>query len=304
MSFPMRLFIYEYACAESHRSDIPDSVRREGRAMFDAVMEDATLLYPEIEIISLKSGGSSPGSFPSADYALIIAPEFDGILASRAEWAMQAGCQLLGPLPEAIRLTADKWSLYEHWKRQGVCTPRTWLPSELPTTSGRYLRKHRYGAGSLGIGFWSPGEPVEVDHLVQEYIDGVAVSLAMLISPAGHMTPLLPCKQHISRDGHFSYEGGSILNDSVVGKRLIELATLCIQGIPGLQGYVGLDAMVTDNEIFVVEINPRLTTSYLGLRALSKENLVSCLIKAVTTNSKVPLSWFPGELAWSSTGRL
>ena len=35
--------------------------------------------------------------------------------------------------------------------------------------------------------------------------------------------------------------------------------------VPGLKGYVGIDMVLSDDECYVIEINPRLTTSYLGL---------------------------------------
>ena len=31
-------------------------------------------------------------------------------------------------------------------------------------------------------------------------------------------------------------------------------------------GFIGVDAIITDSNIFFLEINPRLTTSYIGLR--------------------------------------
>jgi predicted ATP-grasp superfamily ATP-dependent carboligase len=36
--------------------------------------------------------------------------------------------------------------------------------------------------------------------------------------------------------------------------------------MPGLAGYVGVDLIVGENAITVLEVNPRLTTSYAGLR--------------------------------------
>ena len=34
--------------------------------------------------------------------------------------------------------------------------------------------------------------------------------------------------------------------------------------MPGLRGYVGVDLVLTDSEAVVIEVNPRLTTAYLG----------------------------------------
>ena len=41
--------------------------------------------------------------------------------------------------------------------------------------------------------------------------------------------------------------------------------------LPGLAGYVGMDVIVDDGRVTVLEINPRLTTSYAGLhRAIGR----------------------------------
>ena len=54
--------------------------------------------------------------------------------------------------------------------------------------------------------------------------------------------------------------------------------------MPATQGYVGIDLVLGSAEDgsadVVVEINPRLTTSYVGLRQLLKTNLAAAMIEA------------------------
>jgi len=54
-----------------------------------------------------------------------------------------------------------------------------------------------------------------------------------------------------------------------------------------LRGYVGVDLVLSANAAFVVDINPRLTTSYVGLRKVAHFNLAEALLDAVL-KSKVP----------------
>ena len=58
-----------------------------------------------------------------ADWTVVIAPEFDGLLATRCDWVRSAG-RLLGPAAAAIELAADKVALGERWLAAGVPTPR------------------------------------------------------------------------------------------------------------------------------------------------------------------------------------
>lgn len=276
--------------------------------MFDAVMEDARKLEPEIEVVTIPEHSAlrTEHYFRQSDYALIIAPEFDGILERLACEALEAGCKLLGPLPDAIRLTADKWELYQHWERLGVPTPQTWLPMQLPTEERSYVKKHRYGAGSLGVEWWQPGDEIDDQHIVQRFVSGIPVSVALLISPSGKITPLLPADQLISDDGKFSYQGGAFITEPPLCKRVLELVLAAVQDIAGLQGYVGVDGILgsqeNGSEDVVLEVNPRLTTSYLGLRQAASSNLIQCMVEVVDRDTRVPIKWSPCGINWSSQG--
>ncbi|MBL8824579.1 MAG: ATP-grasp domain-containing protein [Planctomycetia bacterium] len=280
----MKLLIYEHACAQSASANLPESVRREGRAMFDAVWEDAQQLHGwEPVAVSDSSTGFTERLYETArkaDCALIIAPEFDGILQACVKSVEDACCPLLGPNSEAIRFTADKWNLYQHWQMHHVLTPMTWLPDSPLIQPGKFLRKHRYGAGSLDIAWWN-GEQLGSDAILQEYHPGQAVSAALLIAPDGEITPLPPCKQHISTDGRFRYLGGELVQDEMLQQRTINIACQAVANIPGLNGYVGIDAVLGEDQDVAIEINPRLTTSYLWLRHAVTENLLEEIIARI-----------------------
>lgn len=66
--------------------------------------------------------------------------------------------------------------------------------------------------------------------------------------------------------GTFSYHG-SVLNEMTAYWTDFErIGQKIAQAVPGLAGYVGVDVMVSDDTVTVLEINPRLTTSYAGMR--------------------------------------
>jgi predicted ATP-grasp superfamily ATP-dependent carboligase len=48
--------------------------------------------------------------------------------------------------------------------------------------------------------------------------------------------------------------------------RFQRLAQSIVAAIPGLGGYFGVDLILTGDGPYVVDVNPRLTTSYAGLR--------------------------------------
>ncbi|HMP61050.1 MAG TPA: hypothetical protein PKD86_17035, partial [Gemmatales bacterium] len=135
----MKLFVYEFASSVVWE-ELPTSIRREGRAMFDAVCADAAAssLVGLDQVIAFESVPPAQErslleqAAREADWSLIIAPEFDGLLEQRLGWALEAGGRLLGPGLAAVRLTTDKYVLAQHWQQQGIPTPLTWLDEAAP----------------------------------------------------------------------------------------------------------------------------------------------------------------------------
>ena len=53
----------------------------------------------------------------------------------------------------------------------------------------------------------------------------------------------------------------------------------------------------------VIEINPRLTTSYIGLRALAETNLAEAMLR-VADGDDVVLRWREGAVEFTADGTL
>jgi biotin carboxylase len=64
-------------------------------------------------------------------------------------------------------------------------------------------------------------------------------------------------------------------------KKALRAARMAVKSLAGLRGYVGVDMVLTRKEPVVMEINPRLTTSYIGLRRVVNFNPAQAIIDAV-----------------------
>ena len=112
--------------------------------------------------------------------------------------------------------------------------------------------------------------------IVQPYLAGEALSVAAIADGGSRSVEVFPVgRQHVSDDGRFHYQGGTIpasVPNPAGAERLVR--DVC-HSIPGLAGYIGFDLILTPDarRLVVVEANPRLTTAYLGYRELAKENL-------------------------------
>jgi predicted ATP-grasp superfamily ATP-dependent carboligase len=334
----LRAFIYELICAGGLGDDPPVSLRREGWAMLAAVVADfrripgahvLTLLDAHLPPLGDRCVRCTPADEPQAfravaaqaDAALIIAPEPGDLLATRSDWAL-AHCPLLGCQPATIRHVSDKLRLASLLGRQGVPTPLTCPLGDVPREAPfpRVL-KPRCGAGAQATfvvedaAAW-PGavaaagaELPDQDFIVQRYHAGVPASVAVLCGRA--QTLLTPgALQTIRRDARLHYDGGSVPLPPPFRARAQRLAlAVCAAvptGVPPLFGYVGVDVVLGDasdgSEDVVIEINPRLTTSYVGLRGLARENLADVLWRLFRDERVAELSWREEAITFAACG--
>jgi predicted ATP-grasp superfamily ATP-dependent carboligase len=272
----MNLLVYEHLCALEPQLAADDPLRAllpEGRAMRDAVMADFRAV-PGVNLVQWTNAGWAD-VLPMCNAVLLIAPESDGILIRLAEMVMAAGVRLLGPTPEAIRLCSDKLALAQHWGNRGVPTPITTLADVAPT-SYPVVVKPRDGAGSCDTVLCRNAEDFRAarkpNSIVQPYHSGIAASVAFIDG-----TPMPACLQVQSSDGRFQYLGGECPIDKKLAKRALRIAIRAFMGMQGLNGYCGVDLLL-GKEDMAIEINPRLTTSYIGLRAILRYNLAGMMI--------------------------
>jgi len=106
-------------------------------------------------------------------------------------------------------------------------------------------------------------------------------------------------------DGRFQYLGGRLPIAPDLAARAVRIATAAVRCVPGLLGYVGVDVVLgDDSRDWAIEINPRLTTSYVGLRALAKFNLAAAMLAAVRGEPLSEMAWHAGPVEFTPDGRV
>jgi predicted ATP-grasp superfamily ATP-dependent carboligase len=127
----------------------------------------------------------------------------------------------------------------------------------------------------------------------------------MLIGAAGRLA-LPAATQHLSDDGQFRYLGGSLPLPDHLNDRAQRLALRAVAPISGMAGYVGVDMVLGDgadeSQDVAIEINSRLTTSYVGLRALAEFNLAETML-ALALGKPLPERRYRDRIVtWSADG--
>lgn len=263
----------------------------------------------------------------SADAVLVIAPETDGHLARKVSLVESLGVRSLNCSSAAIELCGDKLRLADHLERHGIPTIPTklvdWDQSPLELVDDeRAVVKPRDGAGSWltfpirtnSADEWLPiaraYEQAEASHkaLIQPYVSGHPISVSCLCHPEADPEVFPIGQQSLSDD--FRYLGGTIPVSLTPVEQLAirSLVSMACRSVPGLKGYVGFDLILPTNgrsEPILVEINPRLTTSYVGYRQLCAGNLAEhwlTIAGLMSNSSGSSLEWSSSPVEFDSAG--
>ncbi len=227
----------------------------------------------------------------SADAVWLIAPETEGILHYFTQIAALQGKLVLGCGLASLEISSNKLATYLALKQADILTLPTYTYQHWPKGYGSWLAKPIDGAGcedtvcfdyAENLMQWLVQHHKLLTHVIQPYQMGVPASISCVIHNA--KAQLLSCNtQLIEINNHMLSYKGSIINGLREHWLAFEvLANQIASAIPGLSGYVGIDVIVDNDEIFVLEINPRLTTSYAGLREATGANPAELIINTLT----------------------
>jgi hypothetical protein len=229
----------------------------------------------------------------------------------RAQLIEQLGGRLLSPGSDFIQIAADKHLTTEAMRRAGIPAPRgkVWSSDEtVSAVSFPAVIKPIDGCGSQDVRRLNSVEQLEDAAAgrwrIEEYIAGTPASVSILCGPGGNW-PLAACEQRLSDDGRFAYLGGRLPLAPDLDGRARRLAERAIEALPPTIGYVGVDLVLGDatdgSGDCIVEVNPRLTTSYVGLRAASNLNMARAML-AVARGDEPVLSFRSEPIEFTAAG--
>ena len=238
---------------------------------------------------------------PECDMGLVIAP--DSLLAKFTlpveQFSHNLGC---GSMNAA--LCANKVTTGNILKSNGIP-----VPPDAPV--GRHVVKPVSGCDSQGVRLTTvaPGK----NEFAQEYIEGENYSVSLVMSRvvgeaclyfSGNPPLVLAVNRQdvtLKSDGTFSYGGGETPVHPAREQEIINTATRAAN-VLGCQGYCGIDVVVAD-KVYIVDVNPRVTTSLVGIAACMDEEIADLLVEAShgTAPKEVHLT---GKVRFDRCGRV
>jgi predicted ATP-grasp superfamily ATP-dependent carboligase len=313
----MRILVHEFVSGGGFAGRrAPAALAREGAAMRDALVADLVALrrhrvlvtvdrrFPlpaelrDVATVTLDRAPGLDGILDRVDAAWLVAPETNGCLERLAAQAERRGVALLGPSAAAIRRASDKAALHRRLVRRRVPHPETRVVTTHAAARAAaaamgfpLVVKPPRGAGCDGVGLVRSArelDPVLGDArraaasgplLLQRYVPGVAASVSLLVT-RGRAAVLSVNAQSMRTARAFTYRGGATPLDHPLAARARVVARRVCRVLPGLKGYVGVDMVLSRDEAWVIEVNPRLTTAYLGVRRALTANVAGLALAA------------------------
>lgn len=222
-----------------------------------------------------------------------VAPESDSVLYDLSVLVEEKAVQLLNSSSTAVAICADKLLTAGRLKSEGIEGVNTVLLSKF---SQQFLPpwvvKPKAAEGCEGTVFVANQTAlnqlrrllaVPADYIIQPYIDGQLLSLSCLFK--GGKAWLLCCnRQNVSiHNNKFSLQSCEVNiseeNNQIYQNLINQIASV----ISGLWGYVGIDIIHPQfSEPLVLEINPRLTTSYVGINQALGVNVAEQVVAMVS----------------------
>ena len=292
----MRIFALEYATGGGIlESPALAHCRPEGAAMLRALAGDLADVPPHEIVIAVDEG--APTNWPprirrhriatnrvtedwdalmrAADAVWFVAPETGGILADLTARAERLSRPVLGCSAAAVEIAASKLATARYLARHGVSAVPTNPISaigQLPPSKTGWVLKPDDGVGSEDTWFCATAADLRqrVGHaegaVIQPFIAGEPLSISLL-AQRGRAWILACNTQDVRREGNaLVYRGGTVSGAEELRPMLTPIAEAIAEALPELWGYVGIDLIATAQGPVVLEINPRLTISYIGLR--------------------------------------
>lgn len=249
------------------------------------------------------------------DNAIFIAAENNNNLYNITKILEDNNVNTYTSSSEACFKTSDKYETYEalpmevpqprsfkfkidpkgYWKRAIENLHEKWQ-SEDPLTPLKLIIKPLNGVdcediviiediGELTLDLdkiFKPGSRV----IVQEYVEGTDISVS-LISDGEKAIPLSLNEQFIElKNDKGRYLGGRLPYDSKYRDEAFEIATKAVEAMNGIKGFVGVDMLINADEndvysVYLLEINSRFTTPYVGLTKVSNINIGKSIIELI-----------------------
>ena len=202
------------------------------------------------------------------DYILPILPEIDMSLYLYVKYLEMNGINAVISNSQTIKICSDKLKFHQFCQKKSLPSIETYQKYNNYLHNKLLLIKDRYGAGCSHIEITKnikTSESIKADKVIQPYIDGDDYSVSIYFTK-NNFYILTINKQILEYKNNRARLSSIIVNvKHPAYLKIIRLVSRVKDSLPGLYGFAGIDIITKGSDIFIIEINPRLTTSFIGI---------------------------------------
>jgi tyramine---L-glutamate ligase len=313
----LKILVFEYIIGGGlNKADLPEALANEGLLMLQALLNDfvridfvdllimldyrmvARLDQPHTGIHIIEQEHDSHREFKrlmqTSDAVWPIAPESDCILQTLCAEVGHAGKLLLNSPASAVVISGDKWLTYGHLLKYSTPTVKTQKLAEFNFSLGEWIIKPIDGVGCENSFLIADQQDFELlmagldkqNYIIQPHIQGQKTSLSCLFKQ-GRGWLVCANLQHFTIKNKQYQLTEITVNFTDDTARYEALVNDVAKVMPDLWGYVGIDLIETGDQVLLLEINPRLTTSYAGIYAACGINCARVVLDLIINDPQL-----------------
>lgn len=236
-----------------------------------------------------------PELIKKSDVAWLIAPETGNCLFSLSEVFSEHANMYIGSKPDAIKISTSKLLTTRLLAKKNISVIETKKINEpVVASSTGWIVKPDDGVGSENCFFIKSEDELseiidkykDTNMIMQPYLEGESISMSLLVFD--NQVRLLACnKQYIEIiEGSVNLTAIGVNECLFYQDEMLALAQKIVTTISGFAGYIGVDMIMSDNKLFVIDINPRFTTAYAGISESLACNMTAKILD-VFLNKKI-----------------
>ncbi len=305
----MKILVFEYITGGGfNKQELPESLANEGRLMLTGLLDGLSQIR-DIELLvmldwrlctSINTAGMNtfvikPEHHTSEEFERLVrqcdatwpvAPEFDSILKILCQQVVSLNKLLLTSPATAVAMTGNKWLTFQQLTRHKIATVDTRLFEESCYSSGEWMVKPVDGAGCNDSYLLTSQQDFVLlskqlsgqgQFIIQPHLQGEKISLSCLFKQGRGWLLCANLQRFKLIDKQYHLQEITVNHSSDVN-RYVEWVNAIATAFPDLWGYAGIDLIESAEEIKVLEINPRLTTSFVGIQAATGINTCQCVL--------------------------
>lgn len=288
----MKILVFEYITGGGfNKQELPDSLVGEGSLMLNALLDNLIRLNNHeitvmldwrlndsismtgINTVIIRPEHDAAEEFSrlvkQSDLVWPIAPEFDAILQNLCQTVASLGKILLTSPATVVAIAGNKFKTYELLNRHHIATVPTRMLEE-DFFPGEWMIKPVDGVGCADSYVITNRQDFERmatrkgSYIIQPHLQGAKTSLSCLFKRGCGWLVCANLQRFelINQQYHLA---DIVVNHHPDLGSYQQLIDKIARALPEFWGYVGIDLIETVEQTWVLEINSRLTTSFVGI---------------------------------------